>query len=144
MVDALALPIALTPQPPAIVVYVLLIASWYLSSLYLKSLKASLQPLPSAEPGNENGHPRRLDHFVFKRKTLRGQDVAWVPVPEIAQAHGEKPTELGIIFLNDDPREVFRTEYALWTPDGCKCRGELVQIMNGGGPRFEMQATRKK
>ena len=95
------------------------------------------------EPGSENGHPRRLDHFVFKRKTLRGQDVVWVPAPEIAEAHGEKPTELGIIFLNDDPREVFRTEYALWTPGGCKCRGELIQIANGNGPRFEMQATRR-
>jgi hypothetical protein len=95
------------------------------------------------EPGNENGHPRRLDHFVFKRKTLRGQDVVWVPAPDIAQAHGEKPTELGIIFLNDDPREVLRTEYALWVSGGCKCRGELVEIANGDGPRFEMQATRR-
>ncbi len=95
------------------------------------------------EPGKENGHPRRLDHFVFKRKTLRGQDVVWVPALEIADAHGEKPTELGVIFLNDDPREVLRTEYALWTPTGCKCRGELVQIANGGGIRFEMQATRR-
>jgi hypothetical protein len=50
---------------------------------------------------------------------------------------------MGIIFLNDDPREVFRTEYALWTPSGCKCRGELVQIANGGGLRYEMQATRR-
>src|SRR5579864_7654118 len=95
------------------------------------------------EPGSENGHPRKLDHFVFKRKTLRGQEVVWLPAPEIAQEHGEKPTELGVIFLNDDPREVFRTEYALWTPCGCKCRGELAQIANGGGPRFEMQATRR-
>lgn len=94
------------------------------------------------EPGNENGHPRRLDHFVFKRRTLRGQDVAWVSALDITQAHGEKPTELGIIFRNDDPHEVFRTEYALWTPAGCKCRGELVQIVNGG-IRFEMQATRR-
>ena len=95
------------------------------------------------EPGTENGHPQKLDHFVFKRKTLRGQDVVWVPAPEIAQAHGEKPTELGIIFLNDDPREVFRTEYALWTPGGCKCHGELVQLTNGNGIQFEMQATRR-
>jgi len=95
------------------------------------------------EPGKENSHPRRLDHFVFKRKTLQGQDVVWVPASDIAQAHGEKPTELGIIFLNDDPREAFRTEYALWTPSGCKCHGELVQIANGGGPRYEMRATRR-
>ena len=95
------------------------------------------------EPGKENGHPRKLDHFVFKRKTLCEQEIVWEPALEIAQAHGERPTELGIIFLNDDPREAFRTEYALWTPGGCKCHGELVQIANGEGVRFEMQATRR-
>lgn len=95
------------------------------------------------EPGNGNSHPRRLDHFVFKRKTVRGQDVGWVPAPDIAQAHGEKPTDLGVIFLNDDPREVFRTEYAWWTAIGCKCHGELVQIANGDGFRFEMRAIRR-
>ncbi|MGH9685512.1 MAG: hypothetical protein ACRD5K_00275 [Candidatus Acidiferrales bacterium] len=95
------------------------------------------------EPGNGNSHPRRLDHFVFKRKTLRGQDVVWEPAPDISKAHGEKPTELGIIFLNDDPREVLRTEYAWWVPAGCKCHGELVQIANGNGVRFEMQASRR-
>jgi hypothetical protein len=95
------------------------------------------------EPGNGNSHPRRLDHFVFKRKTLRGQDVIWESAPDISKALGEKPTELGIIFLNDDPREVLRTEYALWAPSSCKCRGELVQIANRGGLRYEMRATRK-
>jgi len=95
------------------------------------------------EPGNGNSHPRRLDHFVFKRKVLRGQDVVWEPAPDISNAHGEKPTALGIIFLNDDPREVFRTEYALWSPSGCKCRGELVQITNSGDLRYEMRATRR-
>jgi hypothetical protein len=95
------------------------------------------------EPGSGNNHPRRLDHFVFKRKALRGQDVVWLPAPDISRAHGEKPTALGIIFLNDDPREVFRTEYAWWTPTGCKCHGELVQIADDGGMRFEMQAWRR-
>ena len=95
------------------------------------------------EPGNGNGHPRRLDHFVFKRKTLRGQDVVWLPATDISEAHGEKPTALGIIFLNDDPREVFRTEYAWWTLAGSRCRGELVQIADSNGVRFEMQAIRK-
>ena len=95
------------------------------------------------EPGNGNSHPRRLDHFVFKRKMLRGQDVVWLPAPDISGAHGENPTALGIIFLNDDPREVFRTEYAWWTPAGCKCHGELVQLENGNGVRFEMRALRR-
>ncbi len=105
------------------------------------SIKVAIGEGP--EPGSENGYPRKLDHFVFKRKTLRGQDVVWVPAADIAQAHGEKPTELDIIFLNDDMREVFRTEYALWTPAGCKCHGELVQITNDIGPKFEMRATRR-
>ena len=95
------------------------------------------------QPGEQNGHPRRLDHFVFKRKTLRGQDVVWEPATDIAKLHGEKPTELGIIFLNDDPREVFRTEYAWWTTAGYKCRGELVQIENGSGAKYEMRAIRR-
>jgi hypothetical protein len=95
------------------------------------------------EPGNGNNHPRRLDHFVFKRKTLRGQDVVWLPAPDISEAHGANPTALGIIFLNDDPREVFRTEYAWWTPTGCKCHGQLVQTADGSGMRFEMQAWRR-
>jgi hypothetical protein len=95
------------------------------------------------QPGDQNGHPRRLAHFVFKRKTLRGQDVVWEPAPDIAKVYGEKPTELGIIFLNDDAREVFRTEYAWWTPAGCKCHGDLVQISNGNQVKYEMRATRR-
>lgn len=95
------------------------------------------------EPGQENGHPRKLDHFVFKRKTLRGQDVAWEPAPDIAEGHGEKPTQIAVIFLNDDPREVLRTQYALWTQSACKCHGELVQISEAGGIRYEMQAIRR-
>ena len=113
---------------------------------------ASLEKLPvtikvaigeGPEPGNGNNHPRRLDHFIFKRKALRGQDVVWLPAPDISEAHAGKPTSLGIIFLNDDPREVFRTEYAWWTPTGCKCHGELVQIANGDGVCFEMRASRR-
>lgn len=95
------------------------------------------------EPGKENDRPRKLDHFVFKRKTLRGQDVVWEPALDIAQAHGEMPTELAVIFLNDEPREVFRTQYALWTQTACKCHGDLVLIADAGGTRYEMQATRR-
>lgn len=105
------------------------------------TIKVAIGEAPVA--GDGNSHPRRLDHFVFKRKTRRGQDVVWKSAPDIGRAHGEKPTELGIIFLHDDPGEVFRTEYALWVPSGCKCRGELVQIAHGGGLRYEMQATRR-
>jgi hypothetical protein len=95
------------------------------------------------EPGDQNGHPRPLDHFVFKRKKLHGQDVVWESAPDLGELFGDKPTELGIMFLHDDPKEVFRTELAWWTSGGYKCRGELVQITNGGEPHFEMRAVRK-
>lgn len=94
-------------------------------------------------PDDENGSPRALFHFVFKRKTMHGQSVHWETAPDIAEVFGEKPTELAVIFLHDDPREVCQSEYALWTRKGRLCHGELVQIANGNAPRYEMQAIRR-
>jgi hypothetical protein len=94
-------------------------------------------------PDDENSSPRALFHFVFKRRTMRGQMVCWEPAPDIAEVFGDKPTELAVIFLHDDPREVCPSEYALWTRKGRLCHGELVQISNGNAPRYEMQAVRR-
>ena len=94
-------------------------------------------------PDDENGSPRALFHFVFKRRTMRGQTVCWEPAPDIAQVFGDKPTDLAVIFLHDDPREVCPSEYALWTRKGRLCHGELVQIANGNAPLYEMQAIRR-
>ena len=95
------------------------------------------------DPDDENGDPRALFHFVFKRKVMRGQSVYWESAPDIAEVYGEKPTKLGVIFLHDDPREVFPSEYALWTRRGRFCHGELVQIANGNGAHYKMQAIRR-
>jgi hypothetical protein len=94
-------------------------------------------------PDDENSSPRALFHFVFKRRTIQGQMVYWEPAPDIAEVFADKPTELGVIFLHDDPREVCPSEYALWTRKGRLCHGELVQIANGNAPRYEMQAIRR-
>ena len=72
-------------------------------------------------PDDENGSPRALFHFVFKRRTMRGQTVCWEPAPDIAQVFGDKPTELAVIFLHDDPREVCPSD----TPCG-RGRGAYV------------------
>lgn len=74
---------------------------------------------------------------------MRGQMVSWEPAPDIAEVFGDKPTELAVIFLHDDPREVCPSEYALWARTGRLCHGELVQICNGAAPRYEMQAVRR-
>lgn len=94
-------------------------------------------------PDDVNSSPRALFHFVFKRRTVREQMVYWEPAPDIAEVFGDKPTELAVIFLHDDPREVCPSEYALWTRKGRFCHGELVQIANGNAPRYEMQAIRR-
>jgi hypothetical protein len=94
-------------------------------------------------PDDENSSPRALFHFVFKRRTMRGQIVYWESAPDISEVFGDKPTELAVIFLHDDPREVCPSEYAMWTRKGRFCHGELVQIANGNGPRYEMQAIRR-
>ncbi|MGA9883482.1 MAG: hypothetical protein WBQ34_07175 [Candidatus Acidiferrales bacterium] len=113
---------------------------------------AALEKLPVAikvaigegpDPDDENSDPRALFHFVFKRKAMRGQTVYWESAPDIAEVYEAKPTELGVIFLHDDPREVFPSEYALWTRRGRFCHGELVQIANGSGVHYEMQAVRR-
>jgi hypothetical protein len=113
---------------------------------------AALEKLPVAikvaigegpMPDEENSSPRALFHFAFKRRTMRGQMLCWEPAPDIAQVFGEKPTELAVIFLHDDPREVCPSEYAMWTRKDRRCHGELVQISNGNAPSYEMQAIRR-
>ena len=94
-------------------------------------------------PDDENGSPRALFHFIFKRRTMRGPMVYWEPAADIAEVFGDKPTELAVIFLHDDPREVCPSEYALWTRKGRLCHGGLVQIANGNAPRYGMQAIRR-
>jgi len=94
-------------------------------------------------PDDENGSPRALFHFVFKRRTVREETVYWEAAPDIAEVYGDKPTELEVIFLHDDPREVCPSEYALWTRKGRLCHGELLRISNGDAQRYEMQAMRR-
>jgi hypothetical protein len=48
------------------------------------AIKVAIGEAP--EPGNQDSHPKRVDHFVFKRKTLRGQEVVWEPAPCVGSA----------------------------------------------------------
>ena len=105
------------------------------------TIKVAIGEGPASD--DENSIPRAIFHFAFKRRTIRGQMVYWEPAPDIAEVFGDKPTELGVIFLHDDPREVCPSEYALWTRKGRLCHGELVQIANDNSPRYEMQAIRR-
>src|SRR5258708_13496168 len=72
-------------------------------------------------PDDENGSPRALFHFVFKRRTMRGQMVYWEPAPDIAEVFVDNPRELPVIFLHDAPIAVGPSEYALRARKGRVC-----------------------
>lgn len=80
-------------------------------------------------PDDKSNYPKRLDHFVFQRKAVaqsgnsKGQ-VEWEIDKERMTHYGESCREVWIVFLDDDPELVFRTEYAVWTKTQCVCRGD--------------------
>lgn len=91
------------------------------------------------DPNDSHSYPKKLDHFVFKRKDMRGKEIVWIEHPEATARYGENPREVGIILMDDDIDNVFRTSYAWWSKTECKCRGDLVAIGTG----YEMRAVRK-
>lgn len=78
-------------------------------------------------PDDKTKYPTRLDHFIFQRKAVKGsgnsKEVAWEIDQERTAHYGKECREVWIVFLDDDPEQVFRTEYAVWTRTQCFCRG---------------------
>jgi hypothetical protein len=116
----------------------------------------SLQRLPvtikvsigrGPDPAKGRKYPEPLDHFEFLEKNTRGADVVWEADPDVTkvmeETYGKNPREIGIIILDDEPENVFRTSYAWWTNTECRCRGELVEIQTNGSAQFAMQAVRR-
>jgi hypothetical protein len=105
------------------------------------AIKVSIGLAPDKSKGRN--YPSRLDHFQFLKKSQSkdAPGVTWVPDPDVTKAYGESPREVGIILLDDNVDNVFKTEMAWWTANEWKCRGSLVQI-NGNG-HFDMRAVRR-
>lgn len=78
-------------------------------------------------PDDKTKYPTRLDHFIFQRKAVKGtgtsKEVGWEIDEERTNHYGKECREVWIVFLDDDPEQVFRTEYAVWTKTQCFCRG---------------------
>jgi hypothetical protein len=66
--------------------------------------------------------PAKLDHFIFLRKG--GKSLEWEPDPAQMKHYGEECREVFIILLDDEPENVFRTEYAWWSKTEKKCSGD--------------------
>jgi hypothetical protein len=114
----------------------------------------SMQRLPVTtkvsigEPPNKakgKNYPSRLDHFQFLEKVMVDGEGVW-SVDEgvtnaMTAAYGtNKPTEIGIVLLDDDPENVFKTSLAWWKATEWQCKGSLVQVEP---TVFAMQATRR-
>lgn len=66
--------------------------------------------------------PRKLGFFAFTRPTVEGFEPAW----DAIEAHGSKPTEIDIVFLDDDPLE---GAYQMWSSSELRCKGDGVNAM---------------
>ena len=104
--------------------------------------KVSIGEAPDKKKGKN--YPSRLDHFQFLEKVMDNGDAIWRPDEEVTkamvEAYGDNPRDIGIILLDDNPENVFKTNLAWWAATEWKCKGSLVQIEDYV---FEMRAVRK-
>jgi hypothetical protein len=84
-------------------------------------------------PRDGSDHPQRLDHFVFLKKQMNGQKIAWVEDKELTEHYskqsadagrGDKCREFWVTFLDDEPEQIFKTEYAAFVQRGRWCHGD--------------------
>jgi hypothetical protein len=78
-------------------------------------------------PSEGQNYPTRLDHFIFLRKQLANKTIEWVPDQKLIEHYGQNCREIWVVFLDDDPDQVFRTEYAGYVKRGCWCRGDGIK-----------------
>ena len=67
-------------------------------------------------------YPRKLDHFVFLRKSAANFE--WEPDPELMKKYGDGCREFWIVLLDDEIENVLRTELAWWSKTEKKCWGD--------------------
>lgn len=73
--------------------------------------------------GNQFQPPQKLDHFIVT--TLqRGQDGNFLPDPDLMRRFGDKPTEIPVRLLYDDPALNFPTRYACFIGRTLWCSGD--------------------
>src|SRR5581483_8601286 len=72
-------------------------------------------------------YPRKIGFFTFTRPVLQ-QDGTEIFEPdfEAIEAHGIMPTEIDVVFLDDNP---FNGAYQMWSSSELKCKGDGVNAM---------------
>ncbi|MBV9084437.1 MAG: hypothetical protein JOZ62_17315 [Acidobacteriaceae bacterium] len=75
----------------------------------------------------EVNYPRKLGFFTFTRPILAddGTEV-FAPDWEAIEAHGPTPTEIDIVFLDDNP---FSGAYQMWSTSELRCKGDGINAL---------------
>jgi len=68
----------------------------------------------------ERNFPEKLSFFTFTKPM---QDGSYEPDFDAIEAHGPVPTEIDIIFMDNDP---FRGAYQMWSRTEMQCRGDGI------------------
>lgn len=72
-------------------------------------------------------YPRKIGFFTFTRPVMQ-QDGSELFVPDwdAIEAHGSLPTEIDVVFLDDDP---FHGAYQMWSSTELRCSGDGVNAL---------------
>ena len=72
-------------------------------------------------------YPRKNNFFLFTRKVqLKSGADHYEPAWDVMESHGERPTAIPVVFLDDDP---FNGEYAMWAASEMKCHGDGIDAL---------------
>ena len=68
-------------------------------------------------------YPRKIGFFTFTRPVIDDGGEIFEPDWQAIEAHGPMPTEIDIVFLDDQP---FSGAYQMWSTAELKCRGDGI------------------
>jgi Recombination directionality factor-like len=110
--------------------------SWRLTRGYKKDDMATLKFATRAECESAYGkalanapicpYPRKLSFFTFTRPVVTDAGEEFMPDFEAIESHGPVPTEIDVVFVDDDP---FTGQYQMWSSSELKCWGDGLNAL---------------
>jgi hypothetical protein len=71
-------------------------------------------------------YPRKISFFTFTKPVTTENGEEFVPDFDAIEAHGAVPTEIDVVFLDDNP---FFGQYQMWSASELRCRGDGINAM---------------
>ncbi len=70
--------------------------------------------------------PRKLPYFTFTKGTIIGDREQYIPDFDAIEAHGPTPTELDVIFVENQP---LQASFQAWSSSQLRCKGDGKNAM---------------